>query len=108
MKSFNDRIKEVTAKGWIACGAWSSIYIAFVVWVAWGDWASLGWLALLPIVMDIFTTKYIPWSWWKKYTGQVDERCLKQAEEKLHAELAIALDIPVKEVRDYITKALEK
>lgn len=40
--------------------------------------------------------------------GQVDERCLKQAEEKLHAELAIALDIPVKEVRDYITKTLEK
>lgn len=40
--------------------------------------------------------------------GQVDERCRKQAEEKLHAELAIALDIPVKEVRDYIIKALEK
>ena len=40
--------------------------------------------------------------------GQVDERCLKQAEEKLHGELAVALDIPVKEVRDYITKTLEK
>jgi len=67
MKSFQDRIKEVTVKGWIACGVWSVIYIAFVVWVAWGDWASLGWIVLLPIVMDMFTTKYIPWSWWKKY-----------------------------------------
>jgi len=40
--------------------------------------------------------------------GQVDERCLKQAEEKLHGELAVALDIPVKEVRQFIIDALER
>ena len=67
MKSFQDRIQEVTTKGWISCGIWCAIYIAFVVWVAWGDWASLGWLVLLPIIADMFTTKYIPWNWWKKY-----------------------------------------
>jgi len=67
MKSFQDRIKEVTTRGWISCGIWCAIYIAFVVWVAWGDWASLGWLVLLPIIADMFTTKYIPWNWWKKY-----------------------------------------
>ena len=67
MKSFQDRIKEVSTKGWISCGIWSIIYIAFVIWVAWGDWASLGWIILLPIVLDVFTTKYIPWDWWKKY-----------------------------------------
>ena len=67
MKSFQDRIKEVTIKGWISCIVWCTIYIAFVVWVAWGDWASLGWLVLLPIVADMFTTKYINWNWWKKY-----------------------------------------
>ena len=37
------------------------------MWVAWGDWASLGWLALLPIIADAFTTKYINYSWWRKY-----------------------------------------
>ena len=67
MKSFQDRIKKVTTRGWISCGVWCAIYIAFVVWVAWGDWASLGWLVLLPIIADMFTTKYIPWNWWKKY-----------------------------------------
>lgn len=67
MKTFQDRIKEVTAKGWIACGVWCAVYITFVLWVAWGDWASLLWLALLPIVADMFTTKYINWNWWKKY-----------------------------------------
>lgn len=40
--------------------------------------------------------------------GQVDERFFKQAEEKLHGELAVALDIPVSEVKKFITEALEK
>ena len=67
MKTFQDRIKSVSTKGWISCGVWCTIYIAFIIWVAWSDWASLGWLILLPVIADIFTTKYIPWSWWKKY-----------------------------------------
>jgi signal peptidase I len=67
MKTFQDRIKEVTTKSWITCGVWCTIYIAFIIWVAWGDWSSLGWLVLLPIVADMFTTKYINWNWWKKY-----------------------------------------
>ena len=82
MKSFQDRIKEVTTKGWISCGVWCAIYIAFIVWVAWGDWKSLGWLVLLPIVADMFTTKYINWNWWKKY--KPDEEA-KGKEKNPHA-----------------------
>ena len=53
--------------GWIRAGVWSALYIAFVVWVAWGDWKSLGWLVLLPMIVDAFTTKYINYGWWRKY-----------------------------------------
>ncbi len=67
MRSFKERIQEVSKKSWIKCGIWSSLYIAFVLWVAWGDWSSLGWLALLPLIVDAFTTQYIHWSWWRKY-----------------------------------------
>ena len=67
MKSFQDRINETTRGGWIRAGVWSALYVAFVVWVAWGDWKSLGWLVLLPLIVDMFTTKYINYSWWKKY-----------------------------------------
>ena len=67
MKSFQDRIKEMPRGGWIRAGIWCALYIVFVVWVAWGDWASLGWLVLLPIIADAFTTKYINYSWWRKY-----------------------------------------
>ena len=67
MKSFQDRINEVPRGGWIRAGVWGALYIAFVIWVAWGDWKSLGWLALLPLIIDAFTTKYINYSWWRKY-----------------------------------------
>ena len=39
--------------------------------------------------------------------GQVDERSFKQAEEKLYGELAVALEIPVADVREYIFAQLE-
>ena len=67
MKSFNERIREVTTGGWVRAGIWCTLYIAFVIWVAWQDWKSLWWLLLLPLIADVFTTKYIPWSWWRKY-----------------------------------------
>ncbi len=67
MKSFKDRINEVTRGGWIRAGIWGTLYVVFVFWVAWGDWKSLGWLVLLPLVVDAFTTKYINYSWWRKY-----------------------------------------
>ncbi len=67
MKAFQDRLAEVTRGGWVRAGIWSALYIAFVIWVAWGDWKSLGWLVLLPLIVDMFTTKYINYSWWRKY-----------------------------------------
>ena len=67
MKSFKDRINEVTRGGWIRAGIWGTLYVVFVFWVAWGDWKSLGWLVLLPLIVDAFTTKYINYSWWRKY-----------------------------------------
>ena len=63
MKSFQERINETTRGGWIRAGVWGTLYVAFVIWVAWDDWASLGWLALLPLIVDAFTTKYINYSW---------------------------------------------
>ena len=67
MKSFRERVNEVTRGSWVRAGVWCTLYVAFVVWVAWGDWKSLWWLLLLPVIADVFTTKYIPWSWWKRY-----------------------------------------
>lgn len=65
--SLKERIAATTRGGWIRAGIWGTLYVVFVFWVAWGDWASLGWLVLLPLIVDAFTTKYINYSWWRKY-----------------------------------------
>ncbi len=57
----------MTRGGWIRAGIWGTLYVVFVFWVAWGDWKSLGWLVLLPLIVDAFTTKYINYGWWRKY-----------------------------------------
>ncbi len=62
MKSFNERIKNTTRGGWIRAAVWSIIYILFIIWVG-----TFWWLFLLPLIIDAFTTKYINWSWWRKY-----------------------------------------
>ena len=62
-----ERLNNVTRGGWIRAAVWGALYVAFVIWVAWGDPKSLWWLLLLPVVVDAFTTKYIHWSWWRKY-----------------------------------------
>jgi len=65
--SWNERIEKVTRRDWVKAAIWGAVYVVFVVWVAWGDWASLGWLAVLPVIVDAFTTKYINWGFWRKY-----------------------------------------
>ncbi|MCQ2345757.1 MAG: signal peptidase I [Paludibacteraceae bacterium] len=67
MKTFNERIHEVKTKGWISAGFWGVLYVVFIAWVAWDDPRSWGWMVLLPVVVDAFTTKYINWSWWRKF-----------------------------------------
>ncbi len=62
MKTFTERIKDTTRGGWIRTAIWSTLYILFIVWVG-----NFWWLLLLPIIADAFTTKYINWSWWRKY-----------------------------------------
>ena len=65
--TIRERLQKVTTKGWVAAGCWSALYIAFIIWLAWDDAKSLWWLLILPVIVDMFTTKYINWSWWRKY-----------------------------------------
>ena len=48
-------------KQWIKALFWCLIYILFITWVG-----NFWWLIGLPVVFDVFITKYIPWTWWKK------------------------------------------
>jgi len=52
---------DIPLKQWIKCCVWSITYILFVIWVG-----NYWWLLGLPVVVDSFSTHYIPWAWWKK------------------------------------------
>ncbi|MCQ2335502.1 MAG: signal peptidase I [Paludibacteraceae bacterium] len=64
--NLKERIRACERASWVRCAIWCAVYVAFIIWVAWGHWSSLLWLLLLPVVADMFVTRYIPWTWWKK------------------------------------------
>lgn len=47
---------------WIKLSVWSIVYILFIVWVG-----NYWWILLYPLIFDIFITKFIPWSFWRKW-----------------------------------------
>lgn len=55
------KFKEIPLKQWIKALIASIIYILFIVWVG-----NFWWLLLLPLILDIYLTKIIPWTFWKK------------------------------------------
>ena len=63
-KSFKDRIRDVKTTRWVRFGIVSLIFFAWVVLMG-NPWLALLWLLLL----DIYITGYIPFTWWKKKTG---------------------------------------
>lgn len=58
------RLSEVKTTRWIRFGVVSLLFFVFVVWIG-CPWLALAWLLLL----DIYITAYIPWTWWKKTKG---------------------------------------
>jgi CarD family transcriptional regulator len=58
---------------------------------------------LITLTMSIYAKKQEAELQKRKF-GAVDERFMKQAEELLYGELAVALDIPKESVREYIDK----
>lgn len=64
MKSLRQRIKETKTTRWIRFGIVSILFFLWVFWMG-NPWLGLIWLLLI----DIYITAYIPWTWWKKKNG---------------------------------------
>lgn len=55
------RLKKVRPTRWARFGAVSLLFFLWVIWMR-NAWLLLIW----PLLIDIYITQYIPWSWWKK------------------------------------------
>lgn len=53
---------HVPVRQWVKMAIWSVLFILFIVWVG-----NYWWLLLEVLIFDVFITKFIPWTWWKKY-----------------------------------------
>lgn len=62
--SFKERISNIKTTRWIRFGIVSLIFFLWVIWMG-NPWLALIWLVLI----DIYITNYIPWTWWKNTKG---------------------------------------
>ena len=66
LADFKRRIAAIRATRWIRFGVVTLLFFLWVIWMG-NPWLSLIWLLLI----DIYITAYIPWSWWKNRKGWV-------------------------------------
>ena len=60
-RSLSDRLRAVKATRWARFGVVSAIFFLWVILMG-NPWL----LFLWPLLIDIYITGYIPWTWWKK------------------------------------------
>ena len=61
VEDFRRRLRQTKTTRWIRFAIVSLLFCGFVVWLG-NPWVALVWFLLL----DIYITTYIPWTWWKK------------------------------------------
>ncbi len=66
MATLRERIARTKTTRWIRFGVVSTLFFLWVIWMG-NPWLALFWLLLL----DIYITAYIPWTWWKGKKGPV-------------------------------------
>ena len=55
------KLKDIQLKQWIKAIIATLFYVLFIVWVG-----NYWWLLLLPFILDVYLTKFVPWTFWKK------------------------------------------
>ncbi len=53
-------MRKPTSTQWIKCAIVLALYIAFLIWVK--SWLGV---IVIPFIIDIYITKFIPWAFWK-------------------------------------------
>lgn len=63
-ESLRERISNIKTSRWIRFGIVSLIFFLWVIWMG-NPWLLFLWLLLI----DIYITSYVPWTWWKNKKG---------------------------------------
>ncbi len=82
--SFAERIKSATRRQWILFSAWTVATVLFSLW------AGSAWiLILIPLLFDIYITKFVAWNWWKKSKNKAVRKTMEWVDAILFALVAV-------------------
>ena len=81
-----DRLRRVKTTRWIRFSIVSLVFFAFVIWLG-NPWVALVWLLLV----DIYITQYIPWSWWKKSSSKATRSVMAWVDAIVYALILVYL-----------------
>jgi signal peptidase I len=77
-------IKNITGRQWINFSFWVIFTLAFTLWT------SCWWLLLLlPVVFDIYITKFVRWGGWRKSSNPQIQKTLNLIDDLIFALLAV-------------------
>ena len=69
---------------------WMKLIIAVTLFLAWVIWMqSPIWLLLLPVLVDMYYTQFIPWTFWKKSSNPVFRKVMEWVDAIVFALLAV-------------------
>ena len=77
-------MKEITKRQWINFGIWATLYLLFTLWMG-NAWLLLG----IPILVDIYLTKFVAWGAWKKSKNPALQTVLNWIDDILFALIAV-------------------
>ncbi len=80
LNDLTQRLKAVKTGRWIRFSLVALLYIGWTIWLN-NYWVLFG----LLLLVDIYLTQYIPWSWWKKSKNKVVRTVMEWVDAILYA-----------------------
>lgn len=78
------RISSARQHQWMWFGVWTLFTLLF------SAWAGSPWILLfIPLLFDIYITKFVPWSWWKKTENKAVRKIMEWVDAILFALIAV-------------------
>ena len=101
---FLGRSVKTTRKALIKMGVYLALYIAFLIWVK--SWIGV---LVIPFIIDCYTTRFIPWGWWKNLKNGTARRVMSWVDAIVFALVAVYF-VHIYFFQNYVipTSSLEK
>ena len=102
--NFLGRTVKTTRKALVKMSVYLSLYIAFLVWVK--SWMGV---LVIPFIIDVYTTRFIPWKWWKKWENKTARNIMSWVDSIVFALVAVYF-VHIYFFQNYVipTSSLEK